>query len=161
MRLLYWWGYSFSVRTEKVTYKVLSSPKPSVILDLSAEVMNWDCAVMSILWNILKMKWTLHWIVTQLILRYLLAEVSYFEPKRCCDLIYLFFFFRDYASARMFVHQQTVINVSKPGVVFDAYQLSSLKAPPISMLARDFENESRISKRSQMAGKHFPILLIA
>lgn len=73
----------------------------------------------------------------------------------------LFIFFRDDASARMFVHQQTVINVSKPGVVFDAYQLSSLKAPPISMLARDFENESRISKRSQMAGKHFTILLIA
>lgn len=160
--LLYWWGYSLPVRTEKVTYKVLSSPKPSVILHLSAEVMNWDCAVMSILWNILKMKQTLHWVVTQLILllRYLLAEVSYFEPKCCCDFIYLFIF-RDYASTRIFVHQQTVKNLSKPGVVFDAYQLSSLKAPPINMLARDFENESRISRRSQMAGNHFPILLIA
>lgn len=60
-------GYSLPARKEKVTCQVLSSPNPSVILDVSTEVMNWD-SVKTISWNILKMEWTLHRVMIQLIL---------------------------------------------------------------------------------------------
>jgi len=62
-----------------------------------------------------------------------LAEVEYFVPSYRCD------FFSGITHQQGYsIHQQTVKNVSKLDIVFDAYQLNSLKGTTIKQPGQGF-----------------------
>lgn len=157
MRVLCSLGYSLPVRKEKAMRKVLSSQNPSFILDLSAEVMNWGC-VKAILGNILKTKWTLHWVVIQpiLLLSFPLAEVEYFVPNYHHDL----FFFPGLYLDKFIPYINKESKMCQNLIPHLPINWTPLKAPLLSILARGFANRSKLSWWSQAAGNHFSITLI-